>query len=111
VVEEVAEVDLAGLPVLADQGGGPRLLVEGLVPDLVYAVRRRPTLPDPRIRTVEEEQAGETPRVHPGKALRHVSAHVVADHPEPLEAKGVREGAKVLYQITKKPLRGVARFV
>src|SRR5215207_10726248 len=79
VIEEVADVYLAGLPVLADQGGGPGLLVEGLIPDLVYAIWRCPAFADPGIGAVEEEQPAETLGVLPGEPLRHVGANIVAD--------------------------------
>src|SRR5215217_3249743 len=111
VVEEMAEVSLTGLPVLAYQGGSPWLLVESLVPDLVYALRIRPSPADPGVRTVEEEQAVETFRIFPGETLRHVRANVVADHPEPLEVQGVGKGTKILHEVAQKLLRRTSRPV
>src|SRR5215211_6461521 len=111
VIEEMAKVSLTGLPVLTHQGGGPGLLVEGLVPDLVHAVRIHPSPADPGIGTVEEEQARETFRIFPGKTLRHVRAHVMADYPEPLEIQSVGKGAKILHQVAQKFLRRTSRLV
>src|ERR671920_2291988 len=107
MVEEVADVCLASLPVLSYQGGGPRLLVEGLVPDLIDAIRRCPASSDPRIRTVEEEQPAETLRILPGEPLGHVSAHVVADDPEPLKVQSVSQAAQVLHEIAEEFLRRI----
>ncbi len=39
VVEEVANVYFTRPAISADKGGGPRLLIELLVPDLLYAIR------------------------------------------------------------------------
>src|SRR5215210_4854900 len=108
-VEEVTEVGLAGLAVLAHQGGGPGLLVEGLVPDLVYATGVSPAPPDPRVRTIEKEQPPQTLRVLPGEPLRHVSSYVVADDPEPLEAQRVSEAAQILHEVAQKLLRGIGQ--
>jgi hypothetical protein len=109
VVEEVADVGLAGLAVLAGQRRGPGLLVEGLVPELVHVVRLRPALPDTRIGTVEEEKPEQTLRIAPRESLRHVSAHVVAHDPKPLEAQSVREPAQVLHVVFEEIARRIGQ--
>src|SRR5579872_2686608 len=53
--KEMPDVQSAGLSRASHQRRGPWLLVEGLIPDLLEMLGRRPARTDPRIRAIEEE--------------------------------------------------------
>jgi hypothetical protein len=72
VVEEVLYVGLASLVIPTDEGGGPPLLVERLVPDLLDAVGLEPALAYPWVDAVEEEQPQQPLRVLPCEGLGDV---------------------------------------
>jgi len=96
VVEEVPDVRLAGFAAGADEVGGPWLLVERLIPDLVDVFGVAPAFADARVRRVEEEEAAESVGVPACGLLADVRAEVVADEPELVEVEFVRERQHVL---------------
>src|SRR6185437_666009 len=93
--EEMPEIEAAGIARAADECGGPRLLVERLVPDLDEMLGRRPACADAGIRTVEEEQAAQALAMLPRQALRDIGSDIMRDDPGFGDAEHIHERQNV----------------
>ncbi len=89
VVEEMAEVEPAGLARAADQLRGPRQLLEVLIPDLDQMAGLAVAVAEARIGRAEIERAGQPPRLMMRHRLHDIGAEVAADHAEAVMAEPI----------------------